>query len=253
MPDRPTPQGALPRSGPGPEVPLSREDRDRLRPLLDLPRTVHLEIGLHAPDPPCDPCRRVEGLRSVLQADFPRLEVEEVAPVLRGQEGPAAPPPWIRIVEDGGIVRFLGVPSGHVLAGWVQLLTEVAAGPPHLGGALERWASNLHRHLHARLFVASAARAAGESILLFARLARRATPQIRLDILEVETFASEARRAGVKHLPTVKINDFAHFFAGLTEEELATVLSDVVNPTESFLFPLTEGRDLGAKDPRRLY
>lgn len=199
-----------------------------LERLRKLPQPIHLEAGLHPDSSPCPVCPRARSLLEALRPLQPHVMVEIVAAILPGQEGEAAPSPWIRILEAEGCQRYLGVPSHRSLDAFIAILEETARGtllpPGELRGRLERPGPRLHM----RLFISARSGECSDAMLLFARTARTVPTRLRLDVIDVDDLPTLTRTFGVKTLPCATVGDFAHVHAPTSEEDLLRVLHDVL-------------------------
>lgn len=196
--------------------------------LADLPNPIHLEAGLHPPSTGCQVCSRARSLLDAFNRFQPHVVSEVVADVLPGQEGEAAPPPWIRVLEADGCQRYLGVPDQRTLEAFTDLLKETSEGlllPP---GPLRAQLEAPGRRLHLRLFVSASSSECGRAILLFGRTVRTVPRRLTLDVIDVDDLPRVARLFGVKTLPCATVGDFAHFVAPTSEADLLHVLQDVL-------------------------
>lgn len=212
----------------------TEQERARLLTLKTLRLPIHLELGLHPSEHACAACRAVRDLR----AESEKLEIPlvwvEVASVPPGAEGVAAPPPWLRVLPPGsesGPVRFLGPPRGDLLASLLGVVQDVATTPlsPPLGKGWKELAERVQRRRHHfRVFAAARNADAPPVVRALARLVHLRPDRFALDVYDVETFPKEARRRGVRHLPCVTIDDFAHFYGPPDEGELLEAIEHVM-------------------------
>jgi hypothetical protein len=167
----------------------------------------------------------------------------EVAPVQPGQEGVAAPPPWARVLLPGseaGPVRFLGPLRGDLLGAFAQVLEDVAGSVGPTPVAWEDVLPRLRRRHHFRVFAAARCLDAPSVIRNLARVVHTAPDRMALDVVDVDTFPAMARHYGVRFMPTVTLDDFAHFYGPPDEEHLAEAVADVL-PSGGFAFPGPRG------------
>lgn len=205
--------------------------RRELRRLEHLPVALHLELGLHPATHACAACTAARRVRDIGSELGLPLVWREVAPVLPGQEGVAAPPPWLRVLLPGsedGPVRFLGPVRGDLLDGLVRVLEDVAAPVPPPMEAWKEVLPRLHRRHFFRVFTAARCSDGPPVIRSLARLVHTAPARLALDVLDAETFPQLARRFGVRTLPTVTIDNFAHFYGPPDERHLANAIEDVL-------------------------
>ena len=240
MPGRPSP--------PSPDRVLypdgwAEGERERMRPLEGLRVPLKLELGLHPETHVCHACTAARAVRRVAEsAALPVIWVE-VAPVLPGQEGVAAPPPWLRVLLPGdevGPVRFLGPVRGDLLRGLADVAVDLAAEVPSPLQGWEEVLGRLKRRHHIRVYAAARCPDAPPVVRHLARLAHAVPSRLALDVLDVETFPREARKHGVRTLPTVTVDDFAHFYGHPEEEHLRRALEDVL-PSGSLPYPSIAG------------
>lgn len=169
----------------------------------------------------------------------------EVASVLPGHEGVAAPPPWLRVLPPGsesGPVRFLGPPRGDLLEGLVRVALDLSSERPDppLREGWRELAARTHRRHHFRIFASSRCSDAPSVIRSLARLVHLRPDHLAVDVIDVETFPKEARRRSVRHLPTVTIDDFAHFYGPADDEELLEAIVHVM-PSGELPYPGVKG------------
>ncbi len=233
FPTRPDPQAPRRPADTGAAIDWVEAERPRLRLLRQLPVPVHLEQGLHPPEHVCAACSSARVLRRAAEEEGAQLLWVEVAHVVPGQEGIAAPPPWLRILAPGsetGPVRFLGTPRGDLLEGLVQVVQDVAGGtaPSDLSADWKAFAERTHRRHHFRIFASAKNSDAPSVVRALARFVHLRPERLALDVIDVEAFPEEARRRGVRHLPTVTIDDFAHFYGPPREDELLHAIEHVM-------------------------
>lgn len=220
-----------------------KEERPRLQPLRLLSRNIRLELGLHPVDHACAPCTAARAVRSLAEEEKLPLTWEEVASVLPGQEGVAAPPPWMRTLVPGtetGPVRFLGPVRGDLMAAWVEALQDLDRTEAPTSSIWADVQRRLRRRHHFRVFGAPRCPDEVPVVRWLARLVHADPERLALDVIDVDTFPTLARRHGVRTLPIVTIDDFAHFHASPGEEHLAHALEDVL-PSGGFAYPGARG------------
>ncbi|MDE1819404.1 MAG: hypothetical protein KGJ23_00675 [Euryarchaeota archaeon] len=229
MPARTGEGGTVPRAPPD----WVEEEKEHLERLRSLPTPVKVEQGLHPPEHACAACTAARALRALFEREKVPILWVEVAHVLPGQEGVAAPPPWLRILlpgEETGPVRFLGPPRGDLLEGLTMVLRSIVVpeDPPPLLPGWKDLAARSNRHHHLRVFAAARNADAPPVIRTLGRFVHLKPERWALDVIDVETFPREARRRAVRHLPTVTIDDFAHFYGPPDEEELLEAVRHVM-------------------------
>lgn len=236
-PHRPPPRRGA--HAPAP-LPTGWEDdvRERLARLRSLQLTFHLEMGLHPETHVCASCTAARRVRAISEEEKAPLLWVEVAPVLPGQEGVAAPPPWTRVLLPGseaGPVRFLGPLRGDLLGALANVLQDLSAPTPP---SLEAWKEvlpRLRRRHHFRVFAAARCADAPAVVRSLARVVHTSPDRLALDVIDVDTFPAMARHYGVRFMPTVTLDDFAHFYGPPDERHLAHAVADVL-PSGGFAF-----------------
>jgi|GEM_PF-5320606 alkyl hydroperoxide reductase subunit AhpF len=181
--------------------------------------------GLHADGYACRACDEAEGLRRGLATVTNRIHLEEIAPVQPGQEGPAAPPPWIR-AEPCPNVRFLGAPLGYPLDAFVEFLLTGGDDPQKVPEVLRRVAGSMARRHHLRLFLSREVRDAPGAMRSCVALARLARTRTELDVIDVRAFPEMATRFRVRMLPVLCIDQSSRLYPDPDLSEFARALAD---------------------------
>lgn len=218
-------------------------ERVRFRQLLGLRLPVHLELGLHPETHVCAACTAARAIQRVAVEERAPLIWTEVASVLPGQEGVAAPPPWLRVLlpgEEVGPVRFLGPVRGDLAQGLVETVRDLVAAPAPSMEGWEEVRARLKRRHHFRIYAAWRCADAPAVIRHLARLVHAAPDRLALDVVDAESFPRDARKHGVRMLPTVTVDDFGHFYGNPDEQELAHTLLDIL-PSGNLPYPSTLG------------
>lgn len=215
-----------------------KDVRERLTKLATIPVPFHLEMGLHPSDHACVSCTAARRVRAISEEVRANLVWVEVAPVLPGQEGVAAPPPWTRVLLPGseaGPVRFLGPLRGDLLGALACVLEDLTSNTPPSAEDWKEVLPRLRRRHHFRVFSAARCLDAPAVVRYLARVVHTSPDRLALDVVDVECFPAMAKHYGVRWMPTVTIDDFAHFYGHPDSRALAHSVADVL-PSGGFAF-----------------
>ena len=198
-----------------------------LAPLRELRWRHPVEVGLHAASIPCPPCDRMDSFARALLRSAPNLSLEFVAPAGLDQTGEAAPVPWLRFPEPSRI-RFLGAPGSALSPAFAGLLTEAVQGPGPLDPALREVLRQILRRHHLRLFVSEQGPDSSPVLWALGRWVLHDERHLRLDVISVDQMPDLSRHFGVRTIPALRVDDFAHFYASPDPRELSGALRDVL-------------------------
>ena len=195
-------------------------------------------MGLHPVTHACVSCTAARKVREIAEEEQAPLVWVEVAAVNPGQEGVAAPPPWTRVLLPGseaGPVRILGPPRGDLLGALAFVLEDLASGAKPTAEDWNEVLPRLRRRHHFRVFSAFRCADVPPVVRHLARVVHTSPERLALDVVDVDTFPEMARHYGVRFMPTVTLDDFAHFYGPPDERHLAHAIADVL-PSGGFTY-----------------
>ena len=202
---------------------LKRDFRKHLKSDVGLRFYTQRPSPIAIPGRDCRYCPQAGQLLEELTALSPRLSLETVEfhlePGRAREDGVSRIPAILLGTEDGGRLRFYGLPLGYSLPVFIESLKTVSRGATRLSVNTRKQLRRINRPVHLQVFVTPGNEvSAGMGLLAHAMAVE--SKHIIADIIEAEEFPEMARRYGLRQVPHTVINEISSVPGMVREDEL---------------------------------
>ncbi len=202
---------------------LKRDFRKHLKGNVGLRFYTQRPSPIAIPGRDCRYCPQAAQLLDELTALSPRLSLESVEfhsePDRAREDGVSRIPAILFGTEDGGRLRFYGLPLGYSLPVFIESLKAVSRGATRLSVNTRKQLRRINRPVHLQVFVTPGNEVSAGMALLAHAMAVE-SKHIIADVIEAEEFPEMARRYGLRQVPLTVINEISSFSGMVREDEL---------------------------------
>ena len=215
---------------------LKRDFRKHLKRDTSIRFYTQRPSPIAIPGRDCRYCPQAGQLLEELSALSPRLAVDTVdfhaEPERAREDGVSRIPAILLGAEDGGRVRFYGLPLGYALPVFIESIKIVSKGATRLSVNTRKQLRRINRPVHLQVFVTPGSEVSAGMALLAHAMAVESR-QVTADVIEAEEFPELARRYGLRQVPLTVINEISSVSGMVREDELLERIVQVgLRPSE---------------------
>ena len=202
---------------------LKRDFRKHLKREVALRLYTQRSSPIAIPGRDCRYCPQTAQLLEELASLSPRLTVESVdyhgEPERVHEDGITRIPAILLTPEEGGTLRFYGLPLGYALPVFIESIKAVSRGATRLSVNSRKQLRRIDKPVHMQVFTSPGSEvSAGMALLAYAMAVE--SRFIVTDVIEAEEFPDLARRYGLRQVPLTVINEFSTMAGMVSENEL---------------------------------
>ncbi len=196
---------------------LDKETREQLQKFFEDMDNVKVVLVMDKNRPTCQLCDQIEQLLKELKETAPdKIQLEVYTPdsphydQALQQYNLKHVPAIVIVGKNNGMVRYLGIPSGHEFGAFVETIKEMSLGHVHLPEEIIEEVRKIDKPVHIQVFVTPTCPycpMAAVTSYHFAAI----NPNITSDVIEAVEFPDLANKYRVNAVPAIVINDKVRF------------------------------------------